>query len=182
MSDYTKIVILCEDRQQEVFARRFLEACGVNWRRIYTNVCPKGKQAGEQYVRENYPREVASYRQIAHRLTAGLVVLSDADIHTVADRYQQLDRTLEDNHLPRRQSGERIGVFIPKRNIETWIHHLMGQTVTEEDIYPHLRRESECRPYAEELARNRHAPLPEGAPVSLHTACQELPRILPEDL
>ena len=34
MSDYVQIVILCEDRQQEVFARQFLISCGIHQRRI----------------------------------------------------------------------------------------------------------------------------------------------------
>jgi hypothetical protein len=42
MSEYTGIVILCEDRQQEVFARHFLINCGVRKQRIYVNVAPQG--------------------------------------------------------------------------------------------------------------------------------------------
>jgi hypothetical protein len=45
------MVILCEDRQQEVFARHYLIQCGVPRAKIRTNICPKGKQAGDQYVR-----------------------------------------------------------------------------------------------------------------------------------
>jgi len=181
MSDYTRIVILCEDRQQEVFARRFLETCVMDRHSIYPNVCPKGKQAGEQYVREEYPREVISYRKISHRLSAGLVVLTDADVREVAGRFQQLEAALEENGTPKRQPRERIGVFIPKRNIETWIHYLMGRAVNEEDAYPYLKQESDCKSYVQALARNRREPLPEIAPPSLKTACQELPRIISED-
>lgn len=178
MSDYTCIVILCEDRQQEVFARRFLEACGVDSKRIYPKTCPKGKQSGEQYVREEFPKEVVSYRKIAHHLSAGLVVLTDADIREVTDRLKQLESILKENKIPTRQPGERIGLFIPKRNIETWIHYLMGESVNEQDVYSHLPRESDCKPHVAELAQKRYAPLPDNAPPSLKTACSELPRII----
>jgi len=42
-----QIVILCEDRQQEVFARYFLKKRGFTGV-FRANICPKGSQAGEQ--------------------------------------------------------------------------------------------------------------------------------------
>jgi len=181
MIDYTTIVVLCEDRQQEVFARQFLESCGVDRHRIYPDVCPKGKRAGEQFVRTQYPKQVVSYRKISRRLTAGLVVLTDADVKEVSDRLRQLESALEQNGVSKRRLEERIGVFIPKRNIETWIYYLMGRAVNEEDVYPYLKQESDCKSYVQALARNRREPLLEIAPPSLKTACQELPHIFPED-
>jgi hypothetical protein len=180
MSDYSKIVILCEDRQQEVFTRCFLISRGVNPHRIYPRTCKKGKQAGEQFVRQEYPREVLGYRRNSGRLSAGLVVMTDADVREVANRLNQLDAALIERNIPSRKTTERIGIFIPKRNIETWINYLMGQTVTENDLYPHLKRESECIPFVEALARS-DAPLPQDAPPSLKTACDELSRIFPEE-
>ncbi|MDP3186154.1 MAG: hypothetical protein Q8M58_12870, partial [Anaerolineales bacterium] len=71
---------------------------------------------------------------------------------------------------------------IPRRNIETWICFLKGQEVDETTEYAHFkRREGDCKPVVQALARNRREPLPEIAPPSLKTACQELPRIFPED-
>jgi hypothetical protein len=52
-----QIVILCEDRQQEVFARYFLKKRGFTGL-FRANICPEGSQAGEQYVRTHYPEEV----------------------------------------------------------------------------------------------------------------------------
>jgi hypothetical protein len=181
MTEYTSIVLLCEDRQQEVFARQFLESCGVDKRRIYPSTCPRGKQAGAQYVRENYPRHVVSYRQVAHRLSAGLVVLTDADTFETSERLRQLAQALQDSGVPPRDPRERIGVFIPKRNIETWIYYLQGQAVNEEDVYRHLSKPGDCKPVVRQLAQNRRQPLPENAPNSLKTACRELPRIFPEE-
>lgn len=181
MTDYTRIVILCEDRQQEVFARQFLESCGVERQRIYPEVCPRGKQAAEQYVRERYPREVISYRRIAQRLSAGLVVLIDADKLEVAERLRQLAAALEESGAGRRGQNEHIGLFIPKRNIETWIYYLQGQAVDEETVYPYLDKAGDCKAAVRQLAAQRRQPLPEEAPPSLKTACEELAHIFPED-
>lgn len=174
-----RAVILCEDRQQEVFARTFLAVCGI--RPVRVQVSPSGQGAGEQFVRENYPREVHTFRaKFPAQSDIRLVVLTDADTRTVRERFQQLENALQENGLPLRQPGEGIGVFIPKRNIETWIHFLKGQPVNEETTYPRLSKESECKPEVEALARNRRTPLPDDAPPSLRAACLELPRVITE--
>jgi hypothetical protein len=182
MTDYTKIVLLCEDRQQEVFARQFLESCGIDRHHIYPDVCPKGKQSGEQYVREKYSRSVISYRQKANHLSTALVVLTDADNLEVAERLRQLANALESSSAAQRGQRERIGVFIPKRNIETWIYYLQGQEVNENDVYPHLSKPGDCKPVVHHLAQNRRQTLPEDAPLSLKIACNELSRIFLEEI
>jgi len=130
MSEYTGIVILCEDRQQEVFARHFLINCGVRKQRIYVNVAPQGVGAGEQYVREKYPDEVGSYRRSCNHKNISLVVLIDADMNKVTDCLKKLDDELVKASLAKRQSDEKIAIFVPKRNIETWISYLQDQTQT----------------------------------------------------
>ena len=95
------VVILCEDRQQEVFARQFLQKRGFPGP-FRVEVCPKGEQSGEQYVRERYPKEVKAYRSKRNHLSIYLVVLIDADNKTVDERLSQLDLTLEDDSQPRR--------------------------------------------------------------------------------
>ena len=181
MSEYSKIDVLCEDRQQEVFARHFLLSCGINRYRIHYTTCPSGKQSGEQYVRQKYSMSVVSYRQVANQMTTGLVILIDADRMTVVQRLKSLEEALTASGVTPRSPEERIGIFIPKRNIETWIYYLMGNPVNEDDEYRHLQNAGECKPYVEKLARNRRQPLPDGSPPSLQTACDELPRIIRED-
>jgi hypothetical protein len=180
MPNQIRAVILCEDRQQEVFARAFLETCGIRPLRVLVN--PAGMGSGEQFVREKYPNEVQTFRsKFPAQPNIRLVVMTDADTRTVTGRFQQLESALRDNGVPIRQPHDRIGVFIPKRNIETWIHYLKGRPVNEEEAYPYLDKQSECKPEVEALARNRRAPLPENAPPSMRAACQELPRILTEN-
>lgn len=109
-----------------------------------------------------------------------LIVVIDADTQTVESRLKQLDNALTENEQQPRQPHEAIAIFIPKRNIETWIHHLQGETVDEEKVYAKFpKAESVCKPDVENLANQcRQGNLEANAPPSLQTACGELQRIL----
>lgn len=174
-----QIVILCEDRQQEVFARYFLKKRGFTGR-FRAAICPKGSQSGEQYVRTQYLVEVKAYRQNRNRVSIGLVVLIDADTGTLQERLNQFAQALNEGSQQNRQPDEAIAIFIPKRNIETWIHYLQGETVDEEIRYSKFEKdEATCKPYVENLAEQcRSQNLPEDAPESLQAACGELQRLL----
>lgn len=197
-----KVTLLCEDRQQEVFARYFLEKRGFNRRDIYSIPLPvkqAGKQftsekSGEQFVREAYPNEVRKYRQAINikknnqkenpkRITAiALIVMTDADNLSVEERLETLSRKLQENALSDRQKEEAIAVFIPKRNIEAWIVYLRDGIVDEEErkTYNKLPKESDCKPQVEDLAdRCQKQKIEENAPPSLKIACQEFQRLLP---
>lgn len=175
-----QIVILCEDRQQEVFARYFLKKRGFTGL-FRAKICPKGSQSGEQYVRSQYPVEVKAYRQKKNRVSIGLVVLIDADTGTLEARLNQLASVLDENDLENRRSNEAIAIFVPKRNIETWIHYLQGETVNEETVYAKFENnEAVCKTAVEDLADRCYCQsLPEDAPRSLQAACEELQRLLP---
>ncbi len=87
-----QIIILCEDRQQEVFARFFLKKRGFTGL-FRAKICPPGSQSGEQYVRTQYPVEVKAYRQNRNRVSIGLVVIIDADKSTLQERLDWLALT-----------------------------------------------------------------------------------------
>ena len=176
-----KLVILCEDLQQAVFAKHFFKRHGFNTKKMRFEIGPKGKGAGEQYVRTQYAEEVKLYRQTSSYSPVGsyLIVVIDADKLTVSQRLNQLDSALKDDGQPKRQANEKIAIFVPKRNIETWIHYLMGEKVDEQKAYAKLAREGDCEPYIKKLV-SKICPLglPEDAPLSLKLACDELQRIL----
>ena len=174
-----QIVILCEDRQQEVFARYFLKKRGFTGL-FRTKICPPGSQSGEQYVRTQYPVEVKAYRQNRNRVSIGLVVLIDADTGTLEARLNQLASVLDEDAQENRRSHEAIAIFVPKRNIETWIHYLQGETVNEENAYAKFEKnEAVCKTNVENLADRCYSQnLPEDAPRSLQAACGELQRLL----
>jgi hypothetical protein len=175
-----QIVILCEDRQQEVFARYFLNKRGFTGR-FRANICPGGSQSGEQYVRTHYPKEVKAYRQKRNQVSIGLVVLIDADTGTLEARLNWLASVLDEDEQKKREPNEAIAIFVPKRNIETWIHYLQGKTVNEEDAYARFKNnEAVCKTAVEDLADRCYSQsLPEDAPPSLQAACGELQRLLP---
>ncbi|MEG4810986.1 hypothetical protein QUA82_24620 [Microcoleus sp. F8-D3] len=175
-----QIVILCEDKQQEVFARYFLKKRGFTGL-IRAKICPPGSQAGEQYVRTEYPKEVKAYRQNKNRVAIGLVVLIDADTGTLAARLNWLASVLDEHKQENRKPNEAIAIFVPKRNIETWIHYLQRETVNEEDDYAKFEKnEAACKTAVEDLADRCYSQsLPEDAPRSLQAACGELQRLLP---
>ena len=175
-----QIVILCEDRQQEVFARSFLKKRGFTGL-IRPKICPPGSQAGEQYVRTQYPVEVKAYRPNRNRVAIGLVVLIDADTGTLEARLNELASVLNKDKQENRGSNEAIAIFVSKRNIETWIHYLQGETVNEEAVYAKFKNnEAVCKTAVEDLAdRCSSQSLPEDAPRSLQAACGELQRLLP---
>ena len=175
-----QILVLCEDLQQFVFARLFLKKRGFKGE-IRPNICPPGSQAGEQYVRTEYPKEVKAYRQNRNRMAIGLVVLIDADTGTLEARLNWLASLLDEDEQEKRGSKEAIAIFVPKRNIETWIHYLQGETVNEEDAYAKFENnEAVCKTAVEDLADRCYSQsLPEDAPPSLQAACGELQRLLP---
>ena len=175
-----RLVILCEDLQQEVFARPFFFRRGFHRHKIQIIRNSNAKGSAEQFVRTYYAQEVRAYRSKSTYLSRGLVVVIDADTYTVEQRLKQLDSALEATGQPKRQPNEKMAIFVPKRNIETWIHYLMGESVDEASAYSKFSgHERKCKSYVDELVK-KICPvgLPEDAPPSLHAACEELQRIL----
>jgi hypothetical protein len=174
MSRNVNTVILCEDRQHEAFARRFLEQAGMGLGVQRVEISPKGRGSGEQFVRERYAKELAYYRAKAHKVRQALVVVTDADGRTVSERVGQVEGAAVEGGQERRRAGERIAIFAPARNIETWMAYLDGQSVNENDTYPRLRYERDCQRHVERLNEMcQHGALRQPAPPSLETACTE---------
>lgn len=176
MARKTSYVVLCEDTLQEVFARTYLKARGIVRGKITIKKSPLGKGAAEQFVREEFAKEVNTFRSKNYQENTALIVIIDADKTTVQRRKQQLLDMLEYPLAPE----ERVAIFVPKRHIETWIQYAAGHLPDEEaDYHAFERRESDCKPHvttlANKICRN---PLPENAPPSIVIACQELQRIL----
>ncbi len=179
-NQYTQIILLCEDLQQAVFARTFLiEYYGIHYRRIRIDFSSAGKGAAEQFVREHLPAEVAKYRN-RKDIRIALVVITDADTLEPLERRTTLTQKFKEQGIDTPQASERIAIFIPKRNIETWIYFLLGKAVDEDKDYPHLQeRESDCNKAVRKLAQNcrKNFQLDPNAPPSLKEACEELKRI-----
>ena len=130
-----QVILLVEDEALERFAYRVLLDLGFERRKIRVNRSPKGKGSGKQWVTQRFPVEVQAQRRKAHHLNVALVIGTDADELTVTQRVRELDTTLEAFGLDKRGPEERICLLIPKWHIETWILHLNGRQVAEDEDY-----------------------------------------------
>ncbi|WP_437291033.1 hypothetical protein [Sorangium sp. So ce406] len=183
MPEGVNAIVLCEDLQAWVFARRALLKLGYDARRIRVIQYPRDGRggAGEQHVRERYPDELKAYRSRAARMKMALIVHVDADTITVRDRLDALERELRQRDVAPRAQDEAVALLVPKRNIETWIHFFLGGgPVNEETVYPKFdEHESDTWPAAEAFAAHARAgSAPAGAPPSLMNGLTEARRIV----
>ncbi|MBW3542209.1 MAG: hypothetical protein KY476_18215 [Planctomycetes bacterium] len=178
-------VILCEDVQHQVLFRWYLRLSGFNVgpRKLRIERAPKGFGSAEQFVRERYPTEVQTYRARNPAYWA-LVVAIDADKWSIADRVRQLSEALQDAGEEARTANERIALLIPRRNVETWIHYLLGHGAVDEisdyrKFYRDRPKNEHCRPAAERLMdlKKSETELPEDCPESLRAGLEELKRL-----
>ena len=175
MSDnYTEVVVLCEDRQQWGFIYRVLTRNGVNRHRIRLRTQPSGKGSGKQFVQDEYAREVVEHRKRASRMNIGLIVMHDCDTETVEGSRNRLEESAT------RSPGDRIALFFPRRNIETWIHFFNGEEVDESTVYRKFEHESDCHKAADHLAAKDEYTISPNVPSSLIAACPEIRRIFPQ--
>ena len=108
-----------------------------------------------------------------------MVTVADADKLTVKDRKNQFDAALEADGQKPRQPNEPIAVVIPRRQIETWILHLRGEAVDENQVCPYFRgNESSCAAEVKRFAEKCPGAMSGSDLPSLHDGCSELNRLL----
>ena len=134
---------------------------------------PGGRGAGEQFVRERFPRELKAHR--SRPVGQALVVMIDGDSEGPVSRRSQLGKTCRDAGVAERTNTERVALLIPTWNIETWLAYLNGSHVDEgKPDYPRLAQERDCQRHVEKLAQMcRVGELRQPAPPSLEAACNE---------
>ena len=132
MSKASKIILLCEDKLQEVVVKRFLKkGWNIPSREITAIDYPEGKGSGERHVLTQYPNELKAYRTRSAHAQTILIVVIDADTKIVRQHHQELDGVC----ISPRQVNEAVLHVIPKRNIETWLAYLDGQLGNEDRDY-----------------------------------------------
>ena len=133
---------------------------------------PAGRGSGEQWVRERFPKELQELRR--RHVSTVMVVMLDGDRFTVDERLSALDSSCTRAEIPTRSTTDRVAVFVPNRNIETWIEYLAGNDVNEEEPYPKLARERECAEHVRKLREMcDNGNLRRPVPPSLESACTE---------
>lgn len=140
--------ILCEDVQMRGFILSFLDAQGIKLRKVRVCNYPCGKGCGETFVRRELPKE----EKILHAtnyIRKVLIVCSDADNLSVDERLKLISRDVEKDLGKWNRDYEPIVFWIPKRQIETWIHFLNGESVDETKSFAHEGKKPEsCKKVA----------------------------------
>lgn len=122
------VTILCEDIDQHTFIRQYLICRGWESHQIKTLGNFKGiKTNNNAFVVNNYPKLVESYRRNQYKNIA-VVVMIDGDGNTYEDKMRSfniaLDATRGNLNQELRYPDEKIAIFVPARNIESWFYYI----------------------------------------------------------
>src|SRR6266436_995349 len=112
--------ILSEDRRHERFLRELLVSLGFRKIRFRFETAPLGGGDAGAWVRARYPSEVNLLRQKRHQRLA-LISMRDGDNQGWVSRKDDLDLTLTEAGLARREQRELIVNLVPTWSIETWL-------------------------------------------------------------
>jgi len=165
-----KITVLCEDKQHGTFIRMFLRK---RKRRVYA-VQRANSGAADRFVIDKFPE----YLDAVRKRGGILVTMVDGDRYSISQRMKQLNEACRQREVSLLRPGENAVVFVPMRNIETWLAYLDGEEVNETDTYPKLKRERDCKPLVialDEMCKAGRLRSP--SPPSLDAACQEYLRV-----
>jgi len=121
MNNLSQVIALVEDEHHEMLIRRYLKRCGLNKHQMRMRRCPSGRGAAESWVRKQFPEEIKQYRRRQAKALTGLVVMIDADAHTVRERLGHLEQALTASSQEPVGKYERVARLVPRRNVETWI-------------------------------------------------------------
>lgn len=128
-----RITVAVEDHALDRFAWLVLKELGFGNREVYirSDYPKRGAGSGKQYVEERCREEIVTFRGKRHENVA-LLLATEADEQTVAERARALDAQAIAAGQPRRGPNERMVYWIPKWHIETWGLHLTGMPVRED--------------------------------------------------
>ena len=147
--DLPEVTIIGEDIDQERFIREYLICRGLEEHKIKDYGNPKGREIknNNASIVEHYPDIIKSHRRRKYRNLA-IVVMIDADEDSLSDKMRSLHKALDeaagnlnkDTRLP----NEKVAIFVPARNIETWFYYIMeGQERDETTDYKDKKMSAE---------------------------------------
>jgi len=181
MSKPSLVVVLAEDKRQQDFLRGLRKEAGYQIRNIRFQALPAGRKSGEQHVRQRFPSEVKAARNRSARASTGLAVMIDADTRPTAMIRASLRDALMENQEPPVGPEEGIGIFVPKRHIETWVLALDGLSVDEQEDCKGRVHDHQMQPAGRKLIEQLKSvqPCPPQWIPSLKEAAPEAKRLLP---
>jgi hypothetical protein len=172
-----RVVVLCEGLKDYWFAYRCLRTCG--WREDQITVNYNNRGSGFDHVLSKYPVEVRANRQ--GTLERELLVMIDADEKPGGAREKQLNERLRNGGQPQRRPGDRIALWVPRRQLETWVYFLQQGTADEVTDYKraHLVKDKEYKTAARKFAQmlKQRRPLSEATVPSMRKAATEFDRL-----
>jgi hypothetical protein len=151
-------VIVAEDQASVRFTEQLLIRRGVNSRAIRSLASPPSEGSAKQWVTTQYPNQVKAHRSKAQHTRKALVVATDADEQSVAQRQKALADSLIAAELAPRGSAERIVLLVPRWEFETWAEHLNRGTTVDEGVklgWSSERAERECLQAGKRLVEHR---------------------------
>ncbi len=191
--DLPEVTILCEDIDQERFIREYLVCRGWDDRKIKDFGNPKGKtiKNNNALIVKHYPELIKSYRSRNYRNIA-VVVMIDADENSLYDKMRSLhivlDETAGNLNQDPRSPNEKIAIFVPARNIETWFYYINSYLEDQEcnELTDYKDKAMSTKDRIELAKRSARILATEICPLgvdritlpSLHYACRELQRLL----
>ena len=181
MPEPSWVIVVVEDERHEMLVRRYLRRVGMEGHQVRFERSPSGRGSAEQWVKSRFAREVSAYRNRQARAATALIVMIDADSHTVQSRLAQLSEALDESDIKAISATEQIARLVPKRNVETWISFLSGRVVDEVTDYKPTRDDwGELVPHAARMLFEWTRPkavLPKDCIDSLHRGVSELNRL-----
>ncbi|MCF8114591.1 MAG: hypothetical protein K9K21_12145 [Desulfotignum sp.] len=174
-----RFTILSEGLRDYYFVKSYLEAAfGKNKVECFRSQTVPGKGSGEQQVRNLFPMELAARRKRPREDNYWLMVITDGDRFSPEKRREQLAREAWEKKLPMAADKERVAVFVPCRNIESWFKWIDSGIVDESEDYKKEYRQVKPTKYAKELHKKcREQADMEFCP-SLHDACEQWQKIV----
>ena len=167
-----QFIILAEGKGDYDFVRRYLKGRygkrSAEVKRVQTVAAGDG--SGEQQVRQRFPKELQALRAYSG-VNRYLVVITDGDRYSPEQRRSQLEQQAA------RRQGDKVAIFVPCRNLESWFAWLDGVFQDEETDYKPQYRNAQAGKLGERLAEQCREKQPNDLPVSLQDACEELQRL-----
>lgn len=171
MNCNAQIFILCEDTTHYHFTKKYFELLGFNSRKIRGDYNAKGRSVGSgaEFVKNHYEKELKAFHSKVTHIDCILVIVIDDDTKNHVQHLFNLYQPI---------SNEKILIFSPKRNIESWFYYIDGNLIDENEDYKKHYKNAKPTEYAKKLKNEICVNgLPENAPSSLHHACEELKRL-----
>ena len=153
LDKYYSYQVRCEDKQTECYIRFLLEEQGIDVKRKMRVLPFAPGDCAEAFVRKNIPEDIKRCRALNFRRVC-LIVVIDADRYTCEERMRMIVNDLTQQNM-RIEQNDSLMLWIPRRNIESWIKHFREGITDEEKDYDHFLRgnEASCKLEAHQMSK-----------------------------